>query len=754
MRYLSTLLFLCLISLSAKAQPQWDYPRYPSIEYDFLKLELKLEIDPSENVVKGHAVYSAIANISDLTTMILNTRESSIESVSTGSEDLQHEIRNDSLIINLNDTLKRGDEVRIEITWQSETVFGYHNDGSVMWTSTVPKSHHHWLPGFDHPRNDLIVEATYSIPEEMTVIGNGDLISDEIIVGEGRKEITWHTEKEIPFTGISWIAGVFSIEEIRYGIKKIRYYSPHTDSLVDVSSILAEADKHLSNFENLLNIEYPYSSLNLISLEENYGDMISLRASQIPLYEIISTGNEMKSRILDQWFGINRRGETQWDYEKFIKPYQRFITLQYPEESDTYADRFEEGSTKLKLDVIGDILLDEDHSVLTPVALYERIYNKYGQRVFGTPVELMNYGPGLSDVFMNPFEDMYLIEFSFNQPEGELKLFFNSTNDENDSLHTATLTQYSFSDTLSSEVTFTGALDSVSIEVSPSLEYAILDISDRSLNVLENKPLEFWLAQLRAEDPELRAQAAYGLLAYKDQPDIQLALNDILSFEEDPFVLSAIYSILSEITAGAIGTEQTYLRILNSDSQSLQLAAIRALSKFDGNDEVVYALRNKVLRASNEEIEVEAFDAFLNVSDSLTAVALVDRLINLREDEIAIMNYIEKSRTVISDSAITERLFPFLSDEYSTQVRLNALERIQRTSAEINWDIFVPDMIRDSNVLIREKGASLVNKLSDELKAELINEIQSNEFDFRVFEALCDDSDQCEQLFDIKKADS
>ena len=182
MRYICLLLLACITSLTAQAQSEWDYPRYPTTDFDFTKLEFKLEIIPSENIVKGNAVYHAKALLSDINTMLLNTRESSIESVSMGDQSLDFEVRGDSLIISLSDSVNRGDELSIELTWQSESIFGYHNDNGYIWSSSVPKSQRHWLPGFDHPRNDLIVEATYSVPEEYSVIGNGDLISDEILV--------------------------------------------------------------------------------------------------------------------------------------------------------------------------------------------------------------------------------------------------------------------------------------------------------------------------------------------------------------------------------------------------------------------------------------------------------------------------------------------------------------------------------------------------------------------------------------------
>src|SRR5690625_7383261 len=75
------------------------------------------------------------------------------------------------------------------------------------------------------------------------------------------------------------------------------------------------------------------------------------------------------------------------------------------------------------------------------------------------------------------------------------------------------------------------------------------------------KPLMFCIYQLQNDsDPERRRQAAEALAEVEDNPDIQLALNDLLRTETDATVYAELLRALGRLTEGASGTDELFMQ--------------------------------------------------------------------------------------------------------------------------------------------------------------------------------------------------
>jgi hypothetical protein len=728
--YSFSLILVLFFSQLTLSQTQYDYDAFPDVPLDFIKLSLHAELNPEEALISGRAEYESMAMRSGITSFILNSRDCSIQSVVSEGNDLDFEVRNDSILISLPDTLEKGESFNFEIIWQSQSIYGFHtNREGLMWASTMPLSNRNWLPGFDHPSNELMVDATYTVPESFFVAANGKLVSDEIIVGESKKEISWQSGVEIPFTSIGFAAGNLISEEIRVGLKKIRLLHSASVDSVDYAGILESSRGSLRQLEEELGQEYPFESLNILLLDDRYGDSFDLTAGLVFLKRDEITENTLKAKIAAQWLGVDLQASNTVEYLKIVRPF-----AEYKSQSITHQSDISEPA-RFVFSVLDDFLMREENRIIRWEEVALLVYQEFGY--------WLNEMPDLSSGQISKPGDMqvpdlleqqyYLASFKLNPDNTELTLIMTSNVDKTDSLHTATLYEYVFGDTLRTEFSFSGSSDTLTFDVSPNLEYALIGRSDADVRVFESKPIRFWLAQLRSQDAGLRQQAASGLVSYADDPDLQLALNDVLQSEENPAVQAAIYTTLSAITSGDIGTEQTFLPLLRRESRELQLAGADALAAYPGNDEVAFALRNKILRTDDDEIFNAAFYSFIEVSDSAEVLSLLDRLTSTGIQPSKFIYLLDRVRPMSSDSAVIERLLPFTGSEFETDVRLMALENVSEMElSQKAWDDLVASLIRDPHPLIRQMGYKLTKKCSPEQAEALRAEIELNEFDIRV----------------------
>jgi len=289
------------------------------------------------------------------------------------------------------------------------------------------------------------------------------------------------------------------------------------------------------------------------------------------------------------------------------------------------------------------------------------------------------------------------------------------------------------------QVTFTGARDSVNINVPALVENVTITTGDRPNLILEQyKPASFLIYQLRnATTLEERVEAAEKLGYHSDDPDLQLAIKDFMSRELEPGVKAALLRSFGEITGGASGTEQVFLVALQSEKREIQEAALTVLQNYPGNESIQQQVRNYALEADSLKIFKKATRTYSSVADSSAFEVFVSNMVRTdTSGHKAIFAIQELANRGNIDKAVRQAEF-YISDVYDYKVRSSALKiLLQHDHAPADWEARTKELLADPDPRIRYITVTGLPKITGLEYRELLESLVQDEYDQRVYDAM------------------
>lgn len=751
-------LFSLILTVSQTCEdiPDFDYKSHPDQPFDFEHAEIRVTLEPELNLVRGVVTYSVSSKTDGATQLILQTEESAIDDILIDNIKSEFSVSQDSLIVELPDTSKAGEEFNIAITWQSNSRFGLYKDSkSNFWSSKNPLAHRHWLPGFDHPRNELTFDAYFTIPYESEVLFNGELVGDAA-KPSNRKEIHYTSETAVPFTGLGFALGDFLISEVTSGLTTVRLFSSEKKYSEDARiALIREASQLKKDIEKKLSIEYPWEGLNIVILSDNFWEERTHGTGTIFLYENLgSLSNQLKRGLYTQWFGEYKRGEQFFDFEQagdeLMRTALHFLNsegialIDNPDTLNTiyswnqWQKSFNKKS-KLFRNTVKNLMPETTKQLKGLVTFddYAEIWYKE------TGTSWFNITFDESDEQKRQISEsiVYVLDVKYDDITSTLDLFFELTKEREQGggeLYNLSMMEYTFDDSVKHEVNFTGEFDTVSFKLSPSVEYISFTDGDSSLDQIDfgDFPLFFLLNQLRSEYIRDRTIAASLLVQYSDNPDLQLALNDVMDAEQHPVVKAALLETMASITNGAIGTEQQFLDGLN-DAEVVQRVSISALKNYPDNDLVKSSLRSKILRLQSTSVFEKAVEVYVELANPNEVVSLTQRLARVDTTGIKSLYVINEYPEIDSNEVFLNLAENFLLDSYSYQTRDKSLNYLKENDSDSDrWVTRIKELLEDRDPRIRYQSLSAIKWLSASDALMILSSVEQNEFDVRVlFEA-------------------
>lgn len=752
----STFLFLLTLILSAtqtharqSLDRDWDYEKYPGVPYILNNTELNIELSPDVPELQGEVLYLLESRIPDLHSVTFHAGRISVSQITSEGSDLDFSVSGDSLFIQFRDTLDVGDKTEFRISWSAASVYGFNRDymGNT-WSSLNPKAVRHWIPLPDHPVIESTVDASFTIPAGKEVVFNGQRVSDEVQSAD-TKTIRWTSGNPVPFTGLSFATGSFVIEEALSGITKVSLFTPEGMLMEEVrEGLLRNAVNELKNAESALSFEYPYESLNIVILPEHTWEEVHAGSGIVYLYQDLgSLALQLKRGIASQWIGNYLRFRTAEDAlvkSEFLKTRllmnDKKLLLQNPgllksiagwNAAVTYADSAAENFYLNTIDRNLANTVRSEKGMLNWEDFASGWYNQTGVYWENLPFETVQQPEEPN----RTVTDTITVHTGFDEMSSVLTVYFESGTSTVDSLINIDARVYAFDDTTSSGFTFTGARDTSRTELPQTTEYIVFDQpQDEGIYLKVGKlPLSFLLNMLRSESAEHRILGSRGLQYHSENPDLQLALRDILSSENDPDVKAEIYRTLAVITNGATGTEQTFIQLVNSSETPVRLAALEALRNYTNNEEVSYALETAVMNADNDEVFAEALETYSRVSSDSLMVALSEKLSRREADASRQISVLEKSLVSDNSGATMQIADALTASEYPYQIRRKALQLlIRHDSSEAYWSAKISQLSNDTDPRIRRDVLGGLVHLTAAEKNTVISTVLSEEDDPRV----------------------
>ena len=745
MNKLLTALFLFLFSTLTFAQSQvdWKYDSYPELPFLLNHIQLDINIETESSLIKGVGTYKLTSRQPDLAQIIFNTSDLDVKEISSEGNAIDFEVSNDSLIISLSDTVGIGDEIQFLITWESNSPYGIHKDtyGNI-WTSLNPKARHHWIPIPDHPEVIATLDASFSIPADQQVVFNGTFVDDEVISAE-QKKVNWTSETTIPVSGLTFAVGPFTSESARAGVKQVSVYASENAVMEEVKSgLLSIAVESVKAYEEKFSFEFPYDALNVVVLPDNRWEEIQSGAGVIYLYQNLgSLSTQLRRGVAEQWLGNYHRYLDAPNHKfEFLKALVtgNSDTQQLLNPDDLESIRFwnswQAGIGNIENEFQSNTiqeslpeLMQEFEGVTGWNDYADFWYDKSGAfwSEFSIPATLNTGG-----------EERYSydVNYLYDEMNNSLSFVFEAQGNPIEALAGVEVMQFGFMDTTRSEISFTGDRDSVSVDITSGVDYVTLNpVSDFDIELNEKKPFLFLIRQLRSSDAELQIRAAKQLQNFTENPDLQLALQDVLNTVSEPEVRAALLETLSMITQGASGTEQNFLEQLNSDNLATKLSAIRALTNYPGNDQVTFSIRNTLIRAESDtvfEVALKTYQELAETEDILSVTERLEQSLEGQQRAIKLLQITAQSDTTNRSISIADR---FALGSFPHQIRKQALEiLLENEQNQDYWAQTLPMLLEDRDARIRYQALDAVQFLSAKQTVDLIKDALNEEMDPRV----------------------
>lgn len=737
-------------------ETNFNYEKQPDFPFSFEHTGLRLTAETDTTLVKGVVNYVLSAKSPTAGPLVLNAKNLAVEAAALNGRDSEFSLTGDSLIIPLADSLQAGGTLEVGITWQAATKYGLHqNYKGTVWSSLNPKALRHWLPVFDHPSAESPVEAAFTIPADDDLIFNGTYGGDEIVSAE-TKTVYWSSAQPLPLTGLTFAAGKFTADETRQGNTVISIFTEeNTADREEADRLLFEAAQTVKAAEEALGTGFPFETLHIVVLENSYWEEKQSGAGFIYLYtDLGSLHTQLKRGIYDQWFGQVLRTENFAEgaaESELIKAALLFMTGNEPEmlenpdslESLTLwngMQGFLAGQNSFYRHMVqqsAQELLRQQKGVVRP-----EYFSDYRYRQTGLNVNIEAVMPhdtartAGSEGFRDP---VYQADAEYDEISSQLSLHFKSLSGDVSILSGLTLNIHTLSGVEKKEISFTGESDEITLEVPVDTEFITLSSGVTDIKNIEpgRFPVLFLINQLYSAEAEDRKTAALQLSYHTDNPDLQLAVGDVLKTETNPSVTAALLSTYGMITAGDKGTEQVFLKELRNPDEEIQLAAVRALGNYPENEQVLDALQG-VLTG--------------RVSDAVFGEALISYQLAAPEgDWLSLSNALQ--RTDSTGRRAAEVLF-FAAEQDMTDEVLEAAENLlfgkqpfavrlrllhlilENNTGEAYLKELLPGLLRDGDPRIRSGALHALLNFDEKTAESLAAELLKQEYDPRVFKTL------------------
>ncbi|MCA9077170.1 MAG: HEAT repeat domain-containing protein [Planctomycetaceae bacterium] len=269
---------LCLLSAIATAEEEplrTTADRIVDIEH----IRLDLAVDLEQQTLTGTATIDFSA-LQPTHTLRLDAVDHDVQQVSQITEqnrlDLTFENTGDELQIDLGQTLSRGSQRRVAITYSvTKPPSGLHffkpTDEEpdvpwMAWTQGEPRHNRYWFPCVDHPSEQQTTEIIAAVSDRFRVLSNGKLIDRRPLADD---IIRYHWRQDKPHASylVTLVVGEFAIVEQRWRDRPITYYVP-PEQEADALRSFGRTVKMLDFFSEKFGIEYPWDQYAQVVVEQ------------------------------------------------------------------------------------------------------------------------------------------------------------------------------------------------------------------------------------------------------------------------------------------------------------------------------------------------------------------------------------------------------------------------------------------------------------------------------------------------------
>ncbi len=259
---ITSCVFLVCVAGAAIAEPQYA----PDREADILHITIDVTPDFKNRTIAGTTTIKFAPISKPLTEFRLDAADLDVSSVTSNAKIEGYTATDKAITITFEPAVPVGAEATVTIIYEAEPKqglyfrtpeMGYPEQDTHLFTQGESHTAPHWYPNYDYPNERSSSEVICRVPEDMTVISNGRLVSEQTDPDSGLKVVTWLQEKPHVNYLVALVAGKLKKIESKYKDIPIAFYTPVSLIEYAQNSFKDTADM-LEFYEQEIGMPYPW----------------------------------------------------------------------------------------------------------------------------------------------------------------------------------------------------------------------------------------------------------------------------------------------------------------------------------------------------------------------------------------------------------------------------------------------------------------------------------------------------------------
>lgn len=313
----------CGSALRAAPQKQEDAVsrRYaPDRDVDVTHVTIDVTPDFAARTIAGVTNITFVPIVKPLTELKLDAIDLNLVSVQAEAKIAGYTATDEAITITFSPPVLPGDTTTVTVTYDAEPQrglyfrtpeMGYPEGDAHLFTQGESHTAPYWYPNFDYPNERFSSEVICRVPEEMTVLSNGRLVSDKIDEETGLKVVHWLQAKPHVNYLIALVAGEFEKIESQYRDIPLAFYTCPSQIEQAANSFQDTADM-MAFFEREIGVPYPWDKYYQVTVADFVaGGMentsLTILADRTLFTEatenIRSSQSLVAHELVHQWFG-------------------------------------------------------------------------------------------------------------------------------------------------------------------------------------------------------------------------------------------------------------------------------------------------------------------------------------------------------------------------------------------------------------------------------------------------------------------
>lgn len=741
---------LFVIATVSNAQMQ-DYDFNQNLDFDINSMHLTLEINQDTSLIHGVVTWQITALVDSLNQISFISVRSDIKSVRIDEISNSFDVSGDTLVIKPDVSFVMDQSFKLEIVYDANPDFSLHQtDNGTIWSSFLPAARTELFPSILNPSMQFTTDIRLILPLDWKGVANGVFVTSTLMPEEKRL-FHWRSNVPVSITDIGIVAGKMDYQEAFWGSRSIRIYSETgSNSDFDKTQFLDIVMNKINRLESFIDKEFPYQALTFVYLPDHLWE---IRSSGATLGFLFGNGNsidEQLSRVLaSQIFGSYHRPKNLSEANHILILQGYLYSLLTDSDVPDYLPWSDYPEVKVDPWIVWSPAVFRN-------AIYSSLHGTFSANLNKTLLvaitELESAAYDWADYQASHFslselsypqieissdtkKELYTINYIIHENSNRYSIEFLPEGNYEHRIFPLKVRQFSSGNINDVDYLVSTAGDVISFTSAGYIEnmYAV-DVSD-SIVITENKPAQFWVYQLRSDsDYEKRIESAVGFSRVKDDPDIQLFLQDLIRSEPDELVKSFLIESYADLTNGALGTHQRFIPLLDNSSGLVKRAALNALMNYPGNEQVQQAVFRVISLSNDIGFVNRAIEIYKEITDEAEFFSVARRL--LIED----LQDLQFTATIFPLIVTTDQgrefapnMMQYLEREYPYFLRILALNTLKEMEISPSyWLEILPELLNDSDPRIRFNGLDLITKFEKNQVAEILEGRISAEYDVRV----------------------